>query len=127
MIITMSKVEKPARVSILRLEGKLDRANFEILIDQAQDLFGEGVRDLILDLSGLTFISSAGISALHQVALLFREDKRFRMDGGWAAFHSIDRDRDKGPQEHVKLLSPAQEVMDVLRMAGIRHLLRDLH
>jgi anti-anti-sigma factor len=118
MIITMTKVDNPARVTILHLEGKLDGANFEILIDQAQDIYGEGVRDLILDMSKLTYISSAGISALHQVSLLFRGDGRFRQDGGWAAFHSIDRDRDKGPQENVKLLSPTREVSEVLKMTG---------
>jgi anti-anti-sigma regulatory factor len=118
MIITMTKVENPARVTFLHLEGKLDGANFEILIDQAQDIFSEGVRNLILDMSKLTYISSAGISALHQVSLLFRGDERFRKDGGWAAFHSIDRDRDKGSQEHVKLLSPTREVLEVLNMTG---------
>ena len=76
MRITISKTDKPNNITILHLEGKLDRANYESLIDEAQEVYGNGVRDLLLDMSKLTFISSAGLAALHQVALLFREVNR---------------------------------------------------
>lgn len=117
-MITISKVVKPARITILHLEGKLDRANYESLIDEAQEVYGEGIRDLVLDMSKLTYISSAGMSALHQVDLLFRGESPPHPDGGWAAFRTVDRDRDKVPQEHVKLFSPAKEVREVLDLAG---------
>jgi anti-anti-sigma regulatory factor len=120
----------PFPVTILHLEGKLDRSNYESLIEDAQNVYDAGARYLVLDLSQLTFISSAGLAALHQVALLFRGEKHPDQNEGWAAFHSIDRDRGRGTQEHVKLFSPTQEVREVLDMIGFSSLFEiysDLH
>jgi len=122
MNISITKNEKPSQVTIMHLEGKLDGANYESLINEAQDVFESGVRDLILDLSQLTFISSAGLAALHQVALLFRGEKHPGQDQGWAAFHSIDRDRGRGTEEHVKLFSPSDQVRELLDMIGFSSL-----
>lgn len=118
MKITITKTEIPASVTILHLEGKLDRANYESLIEEAQDVYDAGDRDLLLDLGGLFFISSAGLAALHQVALLFRGEEQPCQDEGWAAYRAINRDRDRGTQEHVKLLSPTKEVREVLDLTG---------
>jgi anti-anti-sigma factor len=118
MRITISKTDKPISVTILHLEGKLDRANYESLIDEAQDVYGKGARDLILDMKKLTFISSAGVAALHQVALLYREEKGPRLDGGWGALRLENRDRSVIPQEHDKVLSPPGVVREVLNLAG---------
>jgi STAS domain. len=107
MRITISKRDKPISVTILHLEGKLDRANYESLIDEARDVYDNGARDLILDLSELSFVSSAGVAALHQVALLYREEKHLHLDGGWGAFRSEDRARSTvDARGHVKLYSP---------------------
>jgi len=122
MIITISKIETPFPVTILHLDGKLDGANYENLIEEAQNVYDAGVRDLILDLGKLTFISSAGLAAMHQVALLFRGERNPGWDGGWDAYHAIDRDRSHGPQAHVKLLSPPEPVRQLLDMTGFNSL-----
>ena len=119
MRITISKRDKPISVTILHLEGKLDRANYESLIDEAQDVYDNGARDLILDLSELSFVSSAGVAALHQVALLYREEKHPHLDGGWEAFRSEDRARSTvDTREHVKLFSPPGVVRELINLAG---------
>ncbi len=118
MFTTVTKTEGPAAVTVLRLEGKLDGANYENLIEEAEKLLDAGTRDLLLDLSGLTFISSAGLVGLHQVALLFRGAKYPDHEDGWAAYHAINRDRSQGTQDHVKLLSPISAVRGVLEMTG---------
>ena len=122
MIITISKTEGLTHVVILHLEGKLDGANYENLIDEAQNLYDAGTRDLILDLSKLSFISSAGLAAIHQVALMFRGERNPGWDGGWDAYHAVDRARSGGPQEHVKLLSPAEPVREVFDLTGFNSL-----
>ena len=130
MRITISRTGKPASVTILHLEGKLDRANFESLIDAAQEVYDLGARDLILDMSKLTFIASAGVSALHQVGLLFRTVKGPTTDGGWGTFHSWNDEDPLAPREHVKLLSPPRHVLEVLNMSGFGSLFEiytDLH
>ena len=122
MKFTITKTEMPVSITILRLEGILDGANYKSLIKESQNVFEGGARDLILDLSQLDFISSAGLAALHMVALLFRGETDTGKSDGWDAFHSIDRDRDNGIQEHVKLLSPSEQVRRVLEMTGFDRL-----
>lgn len=127
MKITVTKTEIPDPVTIIHLDGALDGSNFECLIDEAHKLHSAGARDLLLDLGKLTFISSAGLGALHQVALLFRPKKQAEKDESWsayrwAAFRTIDRDHNRSSHEHVKLLSPTKEVLEVLDMIGFSSL-----
>ncbi len=123
MKIKITKVEQPVPIIILHLVGTLDGANSEKLVNNAQTLFESGARDLILDLSDLIFISSAGLRALHQVALLFQgktppDPQDSWGDYRWAAYRSLDRERYRSLQEHIKLLSPTPEVREVLDMIG---------
>jgi anti-anti-sigma regulatory factor len=123
MKITISKTEPPSAVIILHLDGTLDSSNHQSLLDEAQKLYEAGTRDLILDLSKLIFISSAGLGAFHQMALLFHGKKHPDKDETWgayrwAAYRSIDRDHNRKTHEHVKLLSPSKEVMEVLDLIG---------
>jgi hypothetical protein len=127
MKMNITKTERPIPIVILHIEGTLDGANFRKLIEKAQTLFTNGTRDLILDLTKLTFISSAGLGALHQVAMLFKGKIPPEMDESWAGYRwatyrSIRRDHDLSPQEHVKLLSPTREVREVLEMIGFSSL-----
>jgi anti-anti-sigma regulatory factor len=69
-------------------------------------------------MSKLTFISSAGVAALHQVALLFREEKHSQLDGGWGAFRSEKNGHLNTTQEHVKLFSPPGVVRELLNLSG---------
>jgi anti-anti-sigma factor len=123
----ITKTERPVPIVILHLEGTLDGANFNRLIEKAQMLFSNGARDLILDLAKLTFISSAGLGALHQVAMLFQGKIRAEPDETWAGYRwatyrNIKRDHDLRPQRHVKLLSPTREVREVLDLIGFSSL-----
>lgn len=122
MNMIISETGRPVRVSVLRLDGELNGANYKILIEEAKRIFRDGSRDLILDLSRLTYISSAGLAALHQVGQLYREDVQSSPEMGWAAFRAIDRDRGKGPAKHVKLCSPRDEVLETINLAGFSSL-----
>jgi anti-anti-sigma regulatory factor len=109
-------------VTILQLDGKLDGSNYMQLLEEAKRTYGTGARDLLIDLSRLSFLSSAGIAAIHKTALLFRGLDLPEDESGWAAFHAIDRDRDNGVQKHVKLLSPQPEVANILDITGFKAL-----
>jgi anti-anti-sigma regulatory factor len=127
MKITVTKTENPVPVTILYLDGALDGTNFKSLIDKAQRLYAAGTRDLILDLSRLIFISSAGLAAFHQIALLFQGIKHPGPDESWpayrwAVYRHLDRDLDRPPHEHVKLSSPTSDVRDVLNLIGFNSL-----
>ena len=115
----MNITQKPGAVAILHLKGTLDGSNYQSLITEAQKLYDSGVRNIILDLSQLTFMSSAGISALHRVALIFRGEKQAALEEeGWASYRAISRERDSGLQKHVKLLSPVERVQNSLELVG---------
>ncbi len=116
--ITVTHNQEPVPVAILQMQGSLDGSTYERFIAKAKELYASGVRNLLLDLRELTFLSSAGIASLHRVALLFRGKPVSEDDEGWDAYRAIDRDRDSGAQERVKLYSPSESVRRVLELVG---------
>src|SRR5689334_6945201 len=122
MEISISKSEGKVPVSILRLRGSLDGLTYEQFITQAQNLFDAGVRDLLIDMTELTFLSSAGIASLHRMARIYRGEARSVLDEGWAAMRAIGNDRETGFtfQKHIKLLNPDENIEDVLDTVGFK-------
>ena len=118
MNISVSQAQGNVPVTVLKLDGQLDGQNYQELITKAQELYATGTRDFLLDLSDLTYISSAGLVALHSVALLARGEEVPDTEGGWSAYRSMGRSAEAGLQKHVKLLNPRSEIMGVLDMVG---------
>jgi len=116
MFITQNKGSVP--ITFIRLEGKLDGSNYMDLVNEAERLWETGTKDLLLDLSTLTYMSSAGLIALHTIASVFRGQKRIIDEEGWSAYRAIGRERGTGPQVHVKLFGITGNVHSVLDMAG---------
>ena len=122
MNISVSQAQGSVPVTVLKVDGQLDGQTYQDLIGKAQDLYNSGSRDFLLDLSDLTYISSAGLVALHSVALLTRGEELPDFEGGWSAYRSMGRSSEAGIQKHVKLLNPRSEVMGVLDMVGFGNL-----
>jgi anti-anti-sigma factor len=122
MEIIVSKGQDTPSISIMRLRGALDGNTYQNFIDEAQKLYDSGTRNILLDMSELTFLSSAGIAALHRVARVFRGEDRSSMDEGWAAMRAIGKERDDGyrMQEHIKLLNPSDDIQQVLDTVGFK-------
>jgi anti-anti-sigma regulatory factor len=118
MNISVSQASGRVPVTVIKLDGQLDGQNYQELIAKAQELYQAGKHDFLLDLSDLSYISSAGLVALHSVALLARGEELPDMEGGWSAFRSMGRSSEAGIQRRVKLLNPRSEVMGVLDMVG---------
>src|SRR5512145_2026417 len=118
MNISVSQASGNVPVTVVKLDGQLDGQNFQELISKAQELYSAGARDFLLDLSDLTYISSAGLVALHSVALMARGEELPDVEGGWSAYRSMGRSSEAGVQKHVKLLNPRSEVLSVLDMVG---------
>jgi anti-anti-sigma factor len=118
MEITVSKQTGRVEVTVLRLNGELDGQTYQKLIDQAKELYASGVRDFLLDMGDLTYISSAGLVAMHTVALLLRGEAVSDTEDGWASMKSAKKTSDDKMQEHIKLLNPRPEVRSVLEMVG---------
>jgi anti-anti-sigma factor len=118
MNITVSQEQGRVPVAVIGLSGQLDGQNFNDVIAKARELYQNGAKDILLDLSDLTYISSAGLVALHTIALMLRGEAVPDPEYGWAALKSMDRGRDAGVQEHLKLLNPRPEINRVLDMVG---------
>lgn len=105
-------------VTIIKLDGQLDGQNYQELIDKVGAIYAGGARDFLLDLGDLTYISSAGLVALHSIALLARGEPTPDTDAGWSAIRALGSVGGSGMQKHVKLLNPRAEIKSVLDMVG---------
>lgn len=125
MEITVENLAGGASLSIMQLVGELDASNYQDVIARVQALYRQGMRRLLLDLSGVTFLSSAGLVALHSAALILRGQNPPDPDSGWSVFHDMSNDLDghPEPEANFKLLSPQPRVTRALEMSGFSRLL----
>ena len=118
MNISVSQVQGKVPVTVIKLEGQLDGQTYQALISKAREAYAAGWRDFLVDMTDLNYISSAGLVALHSIALLTRGEELPDTEAGWAAYRSMGRSKDTGIQKHIKLLSPRAEIQSVLDMVG---------
>ena len=118
MEITVSSQQGSVPVTIVQPHGDVDASNYAELVTKVQNLFKEGARDFLIDLSDVSYMSSAGLVALHSIAILLRGEKPADPQSGWAALKSIDRSRESGMQKHIKLLNPQTYVAETFEKAG---------
>ena len=118
MEITISQEQGKVPVTVIKVTGQLDGQTYQSLIASAQETLNGGVKNILLDMSDLIFISSAGLVSLHVIALLLRGETMPDLEHGWAALKSVNKSRESGIQQHVKLLNPRPEVVNVLDMVG---------
>ncbi len=118
MNISTVQVQGRVPVTIIKLEGQLDGQTYQELINKGREVYAAGWRDFLVDLGGLTYISSAGLVALHSLALLVRGEQLPDPESGWSAYRSMGKTSTAGKQVHLKLLNPRPEVKSVLDMVG---------
>ncbi|MEW6030946.1 MAG: STAS domain-containing protein [Chloroflexota bacterium] len=116
MDITTSKHEGKVPVTVLHINGKLDSNSFQSLIAEAQKVYDAGARHLVLDMTNMSYISSAGLAALHSISLIFQGKDAPDLNAGWQVFKGIDFNREK--QSQVKLAGMWPEVQSVLDVVG---------
>ncbi len=118
MNISISQVQGKIPVTVIKVDGQLDGQTYQDLINKARESYKAGWRDFLVDMSDLTYISSAGLVALHSMALLLRCEELPDTESGWSAYRSMGRSKEAGRQQHMKLLNPRPEVQSVLDMVG---------
>ena len=117
MQISFSKYED---ITVVHLVGDVDSSNYTDVIAKAQELFDDGVRNLLLDLTQVPYVSSAGLMALHTVARIYSGHSLQGKDGGRPIFRAINLKEDTSAREHVKLLNPQPAVDQVLDVVGLK-------
>ncbi len=115
METTIERIEGAVPVTVVRLDGELDASNFEALIDAVRGLYDGGARQLLLDLSGLRFMASSGLVALHSIVRIMHGEPPPDPEAGWSALHTA-----VGPnQTQVQLCAPHPAVERVLARTGL--------
>ena len=88
---TVEHVDGPEPVTVLKLDGELDGVVYEGVIDTVRGLYDAGTRILVLDLTGLSFISSSGLVAVHAAMRLMRGEAAPDTEQGWEALRGSGR------------------------------------
>lgn len=125
MNLSVEQLSAPKPVTVLKIQGELDGSSYQTLIQEAQKLYNAGTRHLLLDLSDMNFISSAGLVGLHSVVTVMRGNEAPNMAGGWSVIHeaSHDMSHSTGAESACKLYNPQPRVQKTLSMTGFDQLL----
>ncbi|HSL31156.1 MAG TPA: STAS domain-containing protein [Anaerolineales bacterium] len=108
--ITASQVQGDVPVTILHLDGHLHGNTERDLLDRARQAQEDGSKHLVLDLSNVDVLTSAGLRAIHNIFNLFtpkRDLETIRQHGD---------EPYKSP--YFKLVCPNPNIYYVLNIAG---------
>ena len=107
MEITTSKMQGRVPVTVFHVQGVVDSSSYQKFTATMREAIDGGAEYLLLDLAGVFFISSAGIRSLNEISLFLRGKYPQESQG-------------KPPvSKHIKLLSPRERVLDVLKVSGV--------
>ena len=115
--VSIHQAEKP--IAIMHLTGGVNASNYLEIVTKAQELYqAKTARDLILDLSDVTDISTTGLVALHQLSLIYSGSEHHVEKDGTEMRPDVTHNN--SARKHVKLLSPQPEVDKALQSAGLK-------
>jgi anti-anti-sigma factor len=112
MEISVNLEQASEPVAIMHLQGDIDASNFVQIVDKAHEIYRNPARNLILDMSEVSSISSTGIAAIHKIALIY--------SGASGEITHPDQTHSSSARKHVKLLSPQSDVEKALEAAGLK-------
>jgi len=114
MDVTVSQEDGRVPVTVIQVAGETDSASANEFETKVMEVIDAGARYLVLDLSKVPYMSSAGLRVLQQVF-----DKLRSLSSGESnkeMYRQINDGSFKSP--NLKLLNPTKEVMEVLKMSG---------
>jgi anti-sigma B factor antagonist len=114
MEITVTHEQARVPVTVLHLKGNFDTSSADLLVQQVEKEMQAGGKDMLVDLTEVPYMSSAGLRAINSVYKMVRGTTT---PEGEAAIHKGVADGSyKAP--HLKLLNPNKNVKEVLHMTG---------
>lgn len=109
--IKQSQQEARVPVTVFELEGELDASNYDQFLKEAMKAVDAGTRAVLLDLSQLKYISSAGLRAVYTLYMALSE-KGDTSAGG----NDVHPGSFKSP--YLKLCNPLPNVYNALDLMG---------
>jgi len=110
LTITASHIEGDVPVTILHLSGHLHGSTERELLDRARQALEDGSKYLLLDLSDVEVLTSAGLRAIHNIFNLYTPQSDL----------NVIRQHGEEPYKspYLKLVCPNPDVYYVLNIAG---------
>lgn len=121
MTIDVEHLGGASPVTVVALAGELDASNYEQVIEVVRDAFARGARGLVLDLSGLSFMASSGLFALHSAVRIMRGETPPDPEAGWGSMHQMGHDHD-APAANVRIAGAQEAIARVLERTGMTQL-----
>ncbi len=110
-------------VTVVHADGNIDSGSYEVFLSGVENTINGGARHLLIDLSHVPFVSSAGLRALNillnQLRTLAPDVSDEEMRKG------INDGTYKSP--HLKLLNPSKETMTTLDSSGFSMFIEIFH
>jgi anti-anti-sigma factor len=120
---TVETAEGRVPITIVALDGELDASNFESLVASVRDLYEQGARALLLDLTDLRFMASSGLVALHAIVRVMHGEEPPDTESGWNTLHAVGLDAATGStQAEAQLCGAQPAVQRVLERTGLSRL-----
>lgn len=114
MDIEVTERQGSVPVTVIKVRGNVDASTYEAFQAVAESEFNRGARYVLLDLSDVVYISSAGFRAVSQIFKLLRSQLS---TSAQAQMSQGLRDGSyKAP--NLKLLGPNPRVLEALKLAG---------
>lgn len=110
LMITTSQIQGNVSVTVIHLKGHLHGPTEHELVDCARQATEDGVRHLLLDMTELDVISSAGLRAIQNIFKLLtpQEDMDALRQPDWEPYKS----------PYLKLVCPNPQIYYVLSITG---------
>lgn len=114
MEIIVSQMQGRVPVTVFRIEERVNLGNAKELEEKARKAFENGMRDLLIDLTDVPSLTSAGLRTIHAMYQLLSDAPMER--SGEVMHRRLASQGVKSP--HLKLVNPSPYVLKVLSTAG---------
>lgn len=104
-LVSISQAQGRVPVTVFHLQDRISLGNFDELEKTARTAYNNGMRDLVIDLSKTTSLTSIAIRAI-------------------VIIHKM---LSTGPGKHLKVVSPAINIRELLDIAGVTQYIEVYH
>ena len=113
MEISVSKEQGKVPVTVFHVQGVIGATEEQALIQRAKDEQAAGMRNLLLDLAKVEYMSSSGLRAVHEIYMMLRSGSE---ESDTAVSKGIAAGTYMSP--HLKLANVNAKVKEVLHTSG---------
>ena len=116
MDVKVTTENRQVPVTVLHVDGNIDSKSYAAFQSKAQELIDGGARHIVVDLSHVPYVSSAGLRALHHIF----NQLRAKDSGNKISEEEVRRGISAGTYRspHLKLVNLSNETKSVFQTSG---------